>query len=239
MEETGRAPLIELRDIYKIYYMGDEEVHANDGISLTIYKGEFVAIVGKSGSGKSTLMNIIGALDVPTEGEYYLDGQDVSDMTDNELVEIRNNMIGFIFQQYNLLPKMNILENVELPLLYAGMDAVDRRERAMESLDRVGLKEKWKNYPNQLSGGQQQRASIARALAGDPSLILADEPTGALDSKTGREVLDFLKKLNREGNTIVMITHDSGIALEAKRVVRISDGKTNFDGDVKDYAAIL
>lgn len=239
MEETGRAPLIELRDIYKIYYMGDEEVHANDGISLTIYKGEFVAIVGKSGSGKSTLMNIIGALDVPTEGEYYLDGQDVSDMTDNELVEIRNNMIGFIFQQYNLLPKMNLLENVELPLLYAGMDAVDRRERAMESLDRVGLKEKWKNYPNQLSGGQQQRASIARALAGDPSLILADEPTGALDSKTGREVLDFLKKLNREGNTIVMITHDSGIALEAKRVVRISDGKINFDGDVKDYAAIL
>ena len=219
MEEAGRAPLIELRDIYKIYYMGDEEVHANDGISLTIYKGEFVAIVGKSGSGKSTLMNIIGALDVPTEGEYYLDGQDVSDMTDNELAEIRNNMIGFIFQQYNLLPKMNLLENVELPLLYAGMDAVDRRERAMESLDRVGLKEKWKNYPNQLSGGQQQRASIARALAGDPSLILADEPTGALDSKTGREVLDFLKKLNREGNTIVMITHDSGIALEAKRVV--------------------
>ena len=239
MEETGRAPLIELRDIYKIYYMGDEEVHANDGISLTIYKGEFVAIVGKSGSGKSTLMNIIGALDVPTEGEYYLDGQDVSDMTDNELAEIRNNMIGFIFQQYNLLPKMNILENVELPLLYAGMDAVDRRERAMESLDRVGLKEKWKHYPNQLSGGQQQRTSIARALAGDPSLILADEPTGALDSKTGREVLDFLKKLNREGNTIVMITHDSGIALEAKRVVRISDGKINFDGDVKDYAAIL
>lgn len=239
MEEAGRAPLIELRDIYKIYYMGDEEVHANDGISLTIYKGEFVAIVGKSGSGKSTLMNIIGALDVPTEGEYYLDGQDVSDMTDNELAEIRNNMIGFIFQQYNLLPKMNLLENVELPLLYAGMDAMDRRERAMESLDRVGLKEKWKNYPNQLSGGQQQRASIARALAGDPSLILADEPTGALDSKTGREVLDFLKKLNREGNTIVMITHDSGIALEAKRVVRISDGKINFDGDVKDYAAIL
>ena len=239
MEETGRAPLIELRDIYKIYYMGDEEVHANDGISLTIYKGEFVAIVGKSGSGKSTLMNIIGALDVPTEGEYYLDGQDVSDMTDNELAEIRNNMIGFIFQQYNLLPKMNLLENVELPLLYAGMDAVDRRERAMESLDRVGLKEKWKNYPNQLSGGQQQRVSIARALAGDPSLILADEPTGALDSRTSREVLDFLKQLNEEGNTIVMITHDSGIALEAKRVVRISDGKINFDGDVKDYAAIL
>ena len=242
MSETKadeRQPLIELKDIYKIYKMGDEEVRASNGVSFTIYRGEFVAIVGKSGSGKSTLMNIIGALDVPTSGEYYLGGEDVSDMSDDELAEIRNKMIGFIFQQYNLLPKLNLLENVELPLLYAGMDAMDRRERARESLDRVGLKEKWKNYPNQLSGGQQQRVSIARALAGDPSLILADEPTGALDSKTGREVLDFLKKLNREGNTIVMITHDSGIALEAKRVVRISDGKINFDGDVKDYAAIL
>lgn len=233
------APLIELKNIYKIYYMGDEEVRANDGISLTIDRGEFVAIVGKSGSGKSTLMNIIGALDVPTEGEYYLGGQDVSDMTDNELAEIRNTMIGFVFQQYNLLPKLNLLENVELPLLYAGMDTWERRERAMESLERVGLKEKWKNYPKQLSGGQQQRVSIARALAGNPSLILADEPTGALDSKTGREVLDFLKKLNGEGNTIIMITHDSSIAMEAKRVVRIHDGKINFDGDVKDYAAIV
>lgn len=235
----NQTPLIELKDIYKVYYMGDEEVRANDGISLSINRGEFVAIVGKSGSGKSTLMNIIGALDVPTEGEYYLGGQDVSDMTDNQLAEIRNTMIGFVFQQYNLLPKLNLLENVELPLLYAGMDSWDRRERALESLDRVGLKEKWKNYPNQLSGGQQQRVSIARALAGNPSLILADEPTGALDSKTGREVLDFLKKLNREGNTIIMITHDSSIALEARRVVRIHDGKINFDGDVKDYAAII
>lgn len=239
MEEKVKAPLIDLRGIYKIYYMGDEEVRANDGISLTIEKGEFVAIVGKSGSGKSTLMNIIGALDVPTGGEYYLGGQDVSDMTDNQLAEIRNTMIGFVFQQYNLLPKLNLLENVELPLLYAGMDAWDRRERAMESLERVGLKEKWKNFPKQLSGGQQQRVSIARALAGNPSLILADEPTGALDSKTGREVLDFLKKLNREGNTIVMITHDSSIAREARRVVRIHDGKINFDGDVEDYAAII
>ena len=219
--------------------MGDEEVRASDGISLTIEKGEFVAIVGKSGSGKSTLMNIIGALDVPTEGEYLLDGQDVSDMTDNQLAQIRNTMIGFVFQQYNLLPKLNLLENVELPLLYAGMDAWERRERAMESLERVGLKEKWRNFPKQLSGGQQQRVSIARALAGNPSLILADEPTGALDSKTGREVLDFLKKLNREGNTIVMITHDSSIALEAERVVRIIDGRINFDGDVKEYAAII
>ncbi len=239
MDESGKAPLIELRDIYKIYYMGDEEVHANDGISLNIYKGEFVAIVGKSGSGKSTLMNIIGALDVPTEGEYYLGGEDVSDMTDNQLAEIRNRMIGFIFQQYNLLPKLNLLENVELPLLYAGVDAAERKERALNSLERVGLKEKWKNFPNQLSGGQQQRVSIARALAGDPSLILADEPTGALDSRTGREVLDFLKKLNKEGNTIVMITHDNSIALEAERVVRIIDGKINFDGDVKEYAAII
>ena len=234
-----QEPLIELCNIYKIYYMGDEEVHANDGISLSINKGEFVAIVGKSGSGKSTLMNIIGALDVPTEGEYFLGGEDVADMSDNELAEIRNRMIGFIFQQYNLLPKLNLLENVELPLLYAGYDKKERRERAMNSLKRVGLEEKWKNLPNQLSGGQQQRVSIARALAGDPSLILADEPTGALDSRTGREVLDFLKKLNEEGNTIVMITHDSSIALEAKRVVRIHDGKINFDGDVEEYAAII
>lgn len=232
-------PLIELKDIYKIYHMGDEQVRANDGISLTINRGEFVAIVGKSGSGKSTLMNIIGALDVPTSGSYLLGGEDVDQMSDDQLADIRNRMIGFIFQQYNLLPKSNLLENVELPLLYAKVPAEERRERAMRSLKRVGLAEKWKNMPNQLSGGQQQRVSIARALAGDPSLILADEPTGALDSRTGREVLDFLKKLNEEGNTIVMITHDSSIALEAKRVVRIHDGKINFDGDVKEYAAII
>lgn len=199
MEDKNKnTPLIELKNIYKIYQMGDEEVRANDGISLTIYRGEFVAIVGKSGSGKSTLMNIIGALDVPTEGEYFLGGEDVSDMSDNQLAEIRNKMIGFVFQQYNLLPKLNLLENVELPLLYAGMDTWDRRERALESLERVGLKEKWKNYPNQLSGGQQQRVSIARALAAEPSLLLADEPTGALDSRTGREVLDFFE-IKRRG----------------------------------------
>ena len=234
-----REPLIELKDIYKFYHMGDEDVRANDGITLSIYKGEFVAIVGKSGSGKSTLMNIIGALDVPTDGSYYLGGEDVSDMTDDQLAAIRNRMIGFIFQQYNLLPKLNLLENVELPLLYAGVGKEERHDRAMASLERVGLKEKWRNMPNQLSGGQQQRVSIARALAGDPSLILADEPTGALDSRTSREVLDFLKQLNAEGNTIVMITHDNSIAVEAKRVVRIHDGKINFDGDVKDYAAII
>lgn len=231
--------LIELRHIEKIYQMGDEEVRANDDINLTINSGEFVAIVGKSGSGKSTLMNIIGALDVPTSGEYLLGSQDVSEMADDQLARIRNKMIGFIFQQYNLLPKLNLLENVELPLLYAGVPPAERKERAMKSLERVGLAQKWKNMPNQLSGGQQQRVSIARALAGEPALILADEPTGALDSKTSREVLDFLKQLNQEGNTIVMITHDSSIALEAKRVVRIHDGRINFDGDVKEYAAIL
>ena len=232
-------PLIELKDIYKIYQMGDEEVRANDGISLTICRGEFVAIVGKSGSGKSTLMNIIGALDVPTKGDYFLGGEDVAVMSDKQLARIRNKMIGFIFQQYNLLPKLNLLENVELPLLYAGVGTAERRERAMASLAKVGLEEKWKNLPNQLSGGQQQRVSIARALAGSPSLILADEPTGALDSRTSRDVLNFLKQLNEEGNTIVMITHDNSIALEARRVVRIADGKITFDGDVKDYAAIL
>ena len=232
-------PLIELKDIYKIYHMGDEQVRANDGISLTINRGEFVAIVGKSGSGKSTLMNIIGALDVPTSGSYLLGGEDVDQMSDDQLADIRNRMIGFIFQQYNLLPQSNRLENVELPLLYAKVPAEERRERAMRSLERVGLADKWKNMPNQLSGGQQQRVSIARALAGDPSLILADEPTGALDSKTSHEVLNFLKELNKEGNTIVMITHDNAIALEAKHVVRIHDGKINFNGDVKDYAAII
>lgn len=231
--------LIELNHICKIYQMGDEEIRANDDISLTINQGEFVAIVGKSGSGKSTLMNIIGALDVPTSGDYILGGEDVSQMSDDQLAKIRNKMIGFIFQQYNLLPKLNLLENVELPLLYAGIPTAKRREKAMESLEKVGLVQKWKNMPNQLSGGQQQRVSIARALAGDPSLILADEPTGALDSKTSREVLDFLKQLNQEGNTIVMITHDNSIALEARRVVRIHDGQINFDGDVKEYAAIL
>ncbi len=231
--------LIELEDIYKIYVMGDEEVHANDGITLYVEQGEFVAIVGKSGSGKSTLMDIIGALDVPTYGTYLLNGEDVGTMTDDQLADIRNRMIGFIFQQYNLLPKSTLLENVELPLLYAKVPSAERRDRAMEALERVGLANICKKYPRQLSGGQQQRVSIARALAGDPSLILADEPTGALDSRTSREVLNFLKELNRDGRTIVMVTHDSSIALEAKRVVRISDGRINFDGDVKEYAAII
>lgn len=238
MNKNGNK-LIELKHISKTYYMGGEEVRANNDVSVSIDQGEFVAIVGKSGSGKSTLMNIIGALDVPTDGEYYLGGEDVSDMSDSQLARIRNKMIGFIFQQYNLLPKLNIIENVELPLLYAGAGSAERRERSMAALRKVGLEEKWRNFPNQLSGGQQQRVSIARALAGEPSLILADEPTGALDSKTSRDVLNFLKQLNKEGNTIVMITHDNTIAREARRVVCIADGVINFDGDVNDYAAIV
>ena len=231
--------LIEIKDLCKTYVMGDEIIHANDHLNLTIRMGEFVAIVGKSGSGKSTLMNIIGALDVPTSGSYLLGGEDVGDMTQNELADIRNRMIGFIFQQYNLLPKLNILENVELPLLYAHVSGEERKERALRQLERVGLKDKAKNMPNQLSGGQQQRVSIARALAGNPSLLLADEPTGALDSKTSRQILDFVQELHKEGNTIVMITHDNSIAVKAKRVVRIQDGQINFDGKAEDYAAII
>ncbi|MDY3972578.1 MAG: ABC transporter ATP-binding protein [Clostridia bacterium] len=223
-------PLVELEDIYKIYYMGDSEVHALDGISLKIEKGEFVAIIGKSGSGKSTCMNIIGCLDVATKGTYRLNGKNISNYTDDELAEVRNKMLGFIFQQYNLLPKLTLLENVALPLLYAGVSDSEQKERALRSLDRVGLKDKAKNFPSQLSGGQQQRASIARALAGNPSVILADEPTGALDSKTGREVMQFLQELHREGNTIVLITHDNSIAAQAQRVVRITDGKIVYDG---------
>ena len=231
-----QTPLIEIKNEYKIYIMGNEQVYANDNINLTIEKGEFVAIVGKSGSGKSTLMNIIGALDKPTSGKYILNGKDTSTMTDDELADIRNKTIGFIFQQYNLLPKLTLLENVELPLLYAGVKVNERRKIALESLARVGLKEKFNQFPNQLSGGQQQRVSIARALAGRPSLLLADEPTGALDSKTSKDVISFLKQLHSEGNTIVMITHDNTIALEAKRVVRIKDGKIIFDGDAEKYA---
>lgn len=234
-EISEKKPLIELIDIYKVYKMGTEEVRASNGISLKIMEGEFVAIVGKSGSGKSTIMNIIGALDVPSSGRYILKGQDVSRMKDDSLAEVRNKTIGFIFQQYNLLNKQNILENVELPLLYAGVGKRKRRELAMAALEKVGIADKWRNMPNQLSGGQQQRVSIARALAGTPSLILADEPTGALDSRTSREVLDFLKKLNEEGNTIVLITHDQSIAQEAKRVVKIHDGKITFDGPVEEY----
>ena len=231
--------LIEFKDVYKIYQMGDEAVHALDGVSLTIDPGEFVAIVGQSGSGKSTAMNIIGCLDVPTSGSYHLAGVDVSTMDDDQQAEIRNKMLGFIFQQYNLIPKLNVLENVELPLLYAGVGTEERHQRALRALDRVGLSDKKKNLPSQLSGGQQQRVSIARALAGDPSVILADEPTGALDSRTGREVLSFLQKLNAEGDTVVLITHDNSIAVKAKRIVRLADGKVVYDGDAHDPQAVV
>ncbi len=217
--------MIDLKNIYKIYETGDVEVHALDGISLHIDKGEFVAIVGQSGSGKSTCMNIIGCLDVPTSGEYILDGIDVSTMDDDELSYIRNNELGFIFQQYNLIQKLSVLNNVELPLIYKRYSKEARKKIAIEALERVGLKGMENRFPQQLSGGQQQRVSIARALAGEPSVILADEPTGALDSKTGIEVLALIKKLNEEGNTIILVTHDNEIAEQAKRVVRLQDGK--------------
>lgn len=227
-------PLVEFLDIYKIYQMGDQEVRAVDGISFSVYKGEFLAIIGQSGSGKSTCMNIIGCLDVPTSGTYLLNGTDVSKLNDNQLAEIRNQMLGFIFQQYNLLPKLNVLDNVKLPLMYKGLKESEQTKRAMEALERVGLADKYHHKPSQLSGGQQQRVSIARALAGSPSVILADEPTGALDSKTSKEVMAFLKELNEQGNTIILITHDNSIAATAKRVIRIHDGKIIYDGDAKN-----
>jgi len=231
------TPLIEFRSLSKTYRMGDTVVRAADNISLTIFTGEFVAIVGKSGSGKSTCMNIIGCLDVPTEGEYLLDGRNVGQMGKNELAEIRNEKLGFIFQQYNLLAKLNVLENVEVPLMYAGMPRRERREIAKASLQNVGLGDKLGNLPSQLSGGQQQRVSIARALANHPSVILADEPTGALDSKTGSEVLDLLRKLHYEGNTVVLITHDNSIAATAERIIRLEDGRGVFDGPSGDPAS--
>lgn len=221
--------MIRLTDVYKIYSDGDSEIRALDGINLQIKEKEFVAIVGQSGSGKSTCMNIIGCLDVPTKGEYYLNGENVSNMDEIALAYIRNKMLGFIFQQYNLIPKLNLIENVELPLIYRGMKEEQRIKLAKDALERVGLGDRGKKYPSQLSGGQQQRVSIARALAGNPPVILADEPTGALDSKTGREVLEFIKELNDSGTTIILITHDNSIADEAKRKVRISDGKIVSD----------
>ena len=234
MEQSiNTVPLVEFKDIYKIYTMGDSEVRALDGVSFSIYDGEFVAIIGQSGSGKSTCMNIIGCLDVPTSGTYVLKGDDVSNLTDDEQAEIRNKTLGFIFQQYNLLPKLNILDNVKLPLLYKGLKEQEQNELAMEALKRVGIDDKYHHKPSQLSGGQQQRASIARALAGSPSIILADEPTGALDSKTSKEVIDFLIELNKQGNTIILITHDNFIAARAKRVIRIHDGKITYDGDAE------
>ena len=220
------AKLIELRDVYKIYSEGlESEVRALDGVSLTIDRGEFAAVVGQSGSGKSTMMNVLGCLDIPTRGTYLLNGTDVRDLTDKELSRIRNKEIGFIFQQYNLIQDLTVLENVELPLIYQGVPADDRRDLALEALERVGLSGRTKHRPSQMSGGQQQRVAIARAIATRPAIVMADEPTGALDSRTGLEVLAFLQKLNREGTTIILITHDNGIAATARRCVRLADGK--------------
>ena len=233
------SALIEFREVCKYYRMGDTTVKAADHISMRIDRGEFVAIVGQSGSGKSTCMNIIGCLDVPTDGTYLLDGRNVGSMNKNELAEIRNELLGFIFQQYNLLPKLNLLENVEVPLMYRGVGRSERRERARRVLEQVGLGDKMKHKPAELSGGQQQRVSIARALVGRPAVILADEPTGALDSHTSREVLAMLQNLHREGNTIVLITHDNSIAVQARRIIRLEDGRVVYDGDANAPEALV
>lgn len=217
--------LIEVKDIYKIYNPGENEVRALDGINLTIERGEFVAIVGQSGSGKSTLMNMLGLLDVPSSGEYYLDGENVSHMTDDQLSEIRNKQIGFIFQGFNLISSLTAQANVELPLVYRGMKPEQRHKLSKEALERVGLSHRTNHLPKQMSGGQQQRVAIARAVAARPPIILADEPTGNLDSRSGEDVMKILNELHEEGRTIILITHDNGIAERAKRVIRIHDGQ--------------
>ena len=223
--------LIDIKDLYKIYNEGQEsEVRALDGVSLQIDQGEFVAIVGASGSGKSTMMNVLGCLDVPTRGEYVLNGTDVTSLKDRELARIRNREIGFIFQGYNLLQDLDALDNVILPLIYRGTSIFEREELAMAALERVGMDDRAHHRPGQMSGGQQQRVAIARAIATHPPIIMADEPTGALDSKTGRHVLSILQQLYKEGTTVLLITHDDGIAATAPRVVRLSDGKIVHDG---------
>jgi putative ABC transport system ATP-binding protein len=222
--------LIDIKDLYKIYNEGQEsEVRALDGVTLQIDNGEFVAIVGASGSGKSTLMNVLGCLDVPTYGQYQLDGVDVTLLSDKELAHIRNREIGFIFQGYNLLQGLDALDNVTLPLIYRGTSIWDREDLALAALERVGMADRAHHRPSQMSGGQQQRVAIARAIATHPPIIMADEPTGALDSKTGRHVLEILQQLYREGTTILLITHDDSIAATAPRVVRLSDGRITSD----------
>jgi putative ABC transport system ATP-binding protein len=234
MQIPGGRPVIELEHIHKSYTMGDVQVHALRGVSLTIREGEFVAIMGASGSGKSTTMNIIGCLDRPTKGTYILDSQDVSEMSKDERADIRSRKIGFVFQGFNLLSRTSALENVELPMLYAGVTAADRHHRAMESLSAVGLAGREQNHPNQLSGGQQQRVAIARSLVNNPALILADEPTGNLDSRTSVEVMEIFQRLNRErAITLVLVTHEPDIAQYAKRVVVFKDGKIRKDYQVE------
>lgn len=217
--------ILRMKDITKIYYMGDEEVVALNKVSFSINKGEFVSILGPSGSGKSTLMNLIGCLDVATSGDYYLTNKKVANMREKELAKIRNKEIGFVFQSFQLLPRLSALQNVELPLIYAGISPSERRKKSKEILERVGLSDKLRNLPTQLSGGQQQRVAIARAIVTEPTILLADEPTGALDQKTGIQIMELFKELNKEGRTIVMITHDRNIAMYGQRILNIIDGE--------------
>ncbi|MDP4084371.1 MAG: ABC transporter ATP-binding protein [Bacillota bacterium] len=219
------ATMIQISNLMKSYKLGGETVHALNNVSLDIKKGEFLAIIGPSGSGKSTLMNMIGCLDRPDTGQYLLDGKEIGKMNDNELATIRNQKVGFIFQNFNLLTKLTAIENVELPLIYSGLATKARHELALDSLKKVGLADRAGHLPTQLSGGQQQRVAIARALVGQPAILLADEPTGALDSKTSMEILNIMKELNEQGNTIILITHDLNIAKQANRMVRIQDGQ--------------
>ena len=234
-EQPDLRPVIQLDHIHKIYTMGDVDVHALRGVSLTIREGEFVAIMGSSGSGKSTTMNIIGCLDRPTRGTYILDGQDVSELSKDERADIRCQKIGFVFQGFNLLSRTSALENVELPMLYAGVPTAQRDQRAMEALAAVGLAGREQNHPNQLSGGQQQRVAVARSLVNNPALILADEPTGNLDSRTSIEVMEIFQRLNRErGITLVLITHEHDIAQYAQRVIVFNDGKIKKDYQIEN-----
>nr|WP_300004915.1 ABC transporter ATP-binding protein [Tissierella sp.] len=226
--------ILEMKDISKIYEMGTEKVVALDRVNLTINKGEFVSILGPSGSGKSTLMNIIGCLDTPTMGEYTLSGQKVAGLDEKELARIRNKEIGFIFQSFQLLPRLSAAQNVELPLIYSGVNSSRRKEISKEILTKVGLGDKVNNLPTQLSGGQQQRVAIARAISTEPSILLADEPTGALDQETGIKILEFFKELHNEGRTIIMITHDKSIAQYGDRIVNIVDGKMTESGELYD-----